>query len=126
MRSGSVNNILGDNSARGKGGIVAWRKQESHRAETKAVKQALSKEGINAKVGHGKGTAWGWLHIEVQNELPPHERDQEHFNGVGCSYDCEGCKAWREIDAKAIKIAQEVTGRHGDYQGEILIERKRN
>ena len=29
--------------------------------ETKIVKRELAKYGINARVGHGKGTAWGWL-----------------------------------------------------------------
>ncbi len=69
------------------------------REETRAVKAALKKAGITASVGHGKGTAWGWLHIRPNNY-------QGHIFGVS-----------RQI----IKIAQEVTGRHGEYDGCINV-----
>lgn len=39
--------------------------QDNHREETKAVKKAIADAGIDAKVTHGKGTAWGWLHINI-------------------------------------------------------------
>ena len=82
--------------AKGRRGIeaMAWRIQGSHREETKAVKAALDKAGIRYKrVGHGTGTAWGWLHIKLAGH-----------------WDTEASRA-------AILVAQEATGRHGDYDG---------
>lgn len=35
--------------------------------ETKAIRKALAAAGIVARVEHGKGTAWGWLRINVGN-----------------------------------------------------------
>jgi hypothetical protein len=82
-----------------KGGeVMSWRRHKSHREETKAVKQALAQAGIRVKqVSHGRGTAWSWLEINL------------------------GAKAPRELQEKALRIAQDVTGRHGEYHGEILI-----
>ena len=74
-----------------------WRKHKTHREETKAVKDALAKAGIKASVGHGSGTAWAWLDI--------------HPIGV-----------WSEATrSKARRIIMQVTGRHGDHGGEVLI-----
>jgi hypothetical protein len=86
--------------------------------ETKLVKDALAKAGINAFVGHGTGTAWGWLHINVGSaeQFGPHVEDEGHSH-----YYCPACKRIREISDRALKIAQEVTGRHGDYDGEINV-----
>ena len=33
--------------------------------ETKAVKNALKAAGFDTKVTHGKGTAWGWIDIRM-------------------------------------------------------------
>jgi len=77
---------------------MSWRKHESHREETKAVKQALKDAGINASVGHGTGTAWSWLEISVDG-------------GVD-----------RELRERVISIALEVTDRHGDYNGNISVD----
>ena len=33
--------------------------------ETNAVKSALKKAGINARVGHGQGTSYGWLYVNI-------------------------------------------------------------
>ena len=69
--------------------------------ETKAVKAALIKAGYTGvRVGHGRGTAWDWLHI-ICNELPSQDWQSKY----------------REVEA----IAQQVTGRHGDYGGRISI-----
>lgn len=78
-----------------------WRKHSTHREETRAVKKALIEAGIPVKkVGHGTGTAWAWLKIY----LDP-------------SVDMNMKKYFEET----IRIAQEVTGRHGDYNGEINV-----
>ena len=70
-------------------------------AETKAVKAAIIHAGYTGvKVGHGTGTAWGWLHIKC-NEKP----DQD----------------WQGKNTDVERIAQAVTGRHGDYGGRINI-----
>ena len=82
---------------------MGWRNQESHREETKAVKAALKRAGIKfAKVGHGSGTAWGWLHIEL---AAPWDRETNSAKSD-----------------EATSVAQATTGRHGDYDGRILVE----
>jgi len=70
-------------------------------AETKAVKAALIKAGYTGvKVGHGTGTAWGWLHIKCDEKLG---------------------QTWQEKYADTEKIAQQVSGRQGEYGGRINI-----
>lgn len=69
----------------------------NRREETAVVKNALKKARIPFKsVGHGTGTAWGWIEINL---------------GKGNG----------RYDAAAVKVVQSVTGRHGDYDGNILI-----
>ena len=75
---------------------MTWRNHSTHQEETKAVKAALAEAGIKAKVGHGSGTAWAWLEINL------------------------GSGNWGLHD-RAVQIAQSVTGRHGDYNGQISI-----
>ena len=75
---------------------MSWRAHNTHKEETKAVKDALKEAGINAMVGHGKGTAYGWLEINIGN-------------GNGHLY------------KQTLAIAQKVTGRRGEYDGNILI-----
>ena len=65
------------------------------KAETKAVKRALAKAGIRARVRHGRGTSWGWLYITVDPNLG--------------------------LRDKVIEIAQRVTGRRGEYDGNISV-----
>ena len=70
-------------------------------AETKAVKAALITSGYTGvKVGHGTGTAWGWLHIECNEKLG---------------------QDWQDKYTDVERIAQQVSGRHGDYGGRISI-----
>ena len=96
---------------------MEWRNQPTHLAETKAVKEALVKAGYSGvKVGHGTGTAWGWLRLKVQVTTP-----------AGCfchtldtGRRCIPCQAvHRTAYDTTIRIAQQVTGRHGDYDGRI-------
>ena len=74
---------------------------KSSREETNIVKNALTQAGYtNVKVKHGTGTACGWLKIWA-DFLPG-----------------KGFHLWR---GDIIQIAQAVTGRHGDYSGEISV-----
>jgi len=69
--------------------------------ETKTVKKALTNAGYTGvKVGHGTGTAWGWLHIKC---------DEKQGQG------------WPSKYSDVERIAQQVTGRTGDYGGRINI-----
>lgn len=71
--------------------------------ETKLVKQALIKAGYTGvTVGHGVGTSWGWLHIGVDTTI-----------GFGVDYS-------KTMDAVE-RIAQRVTGRHGEWGGCINV-----
>lgn len=70
-------------------------------AETREVKKALIKSGYTGvKVGHGTGTAWGWLHIKCD------EKQGQDRQG-------------KYVDVE--RIAQQVSGRRGDYGGRINI-----
>lgn len=75
---------------------MSWRNHSNHKEEMKAVKEALKEAGINAKVGHGTGTAWSWLEINV---------------GKGNG----------NLRDKVLSICKEITGRKGDYDGNINI-----
>jgi len=69
--------------------------------ETNTVKSALIKAGYTGvKVGHGAGTAWGWLHIKC---------------------DEKGGQSWQDKYSNVERIARQVTGRHGEYGGRISI-----
>ena len=71
------------------------------RAETQRVKDALVRAGYTGiHVGHGTGTACGWLHIKV-SELPG--------------------QSWQQKYQAVEAMAQQVTGRNGDYGGRINI-----
>ena len=95
---------------------MSWRKHDSHKEETAAVKKALADAGIKAKVSHGRGTAWGWLHINLGD---PKKRNGLKIaeSGHGHEYTEEEL----ELHRKVLKIARETTGRHGEYDGEIMI-----
>lgn len=88
--------------------------------ETKAVKGALKSAGIKARVTHGHGTAWGWLHIYVGENPYPH-LCAHSLNGGVSSEDCLACAWYRSVPRDALKIALEVTGRRGEYDGRINV-----
>ncbi len=80
---------------------MSWRNHRTQREETKAVKDALVQSGFtNVRVGHGAGTSWGWLKIHC---------------------DARPGQSFQEKMVEATRIAQAVTGRHGDYDGEINV-----
>ena len=100
---------------------MGWRRHKSHREETLAVKKALNEAGIHPEsVRHDRGTAWSWLVIN----LGPNPSGLEHVkygDGWFCVPDCPACRKNQEIRRKVIRIVQEVTGRHGEYNGEIQV-----
>ena len=78
-----------------------WRNHKTHREETKAVKEALVKAGFpNVRVGHGTGTAWGWLEIRC---------------------DAKPGQSYQDKRSEALRLARAITGRGGDYDGDILV-----
>lgn len=93
---------------------MAWRNHDSHREETKAVKKALADAGIKASVTHSTGTACGWLYVNIGD---PRKRNGLIKEEVGYRYTEEEVAFQRKV----LKIIQETTGRHGDYNGEIIV-----
>ena len=82
--------------------------------ETNAVKSALKKAGINARVGHGKGTTWGWLKVNI-GKL---QQFGEHFNDktgqLECSgkYSCHVCIAQGKVKKMAEAIIYAASKRN--------------
>ena len=75
------------------------------KAETVTVKRALVKAGYrNVRVGHGTGTAIGWLHIKVILQEP------------------ETRQAWVTHRDIALTIAKQVTGRGGEHDGRVGVD----
>jgi len=68
--------------------------------EARAVKRELAKYGIEASVTHGTGTSRSWLYIHTK-KYPANLKD------------------FQKRDKFVTKIAQQVTGRKGDYDGRI-------
>ncbi|MHA1262904.1 MAG: hypothetical protein ACTSSA_12570 [Candidatus Freyarchaeota archaeon] len=101
---------------------MSWRKHKTHREETRAVKKALIEAGINPKsVGHDRGTAWGWLVINLGPNPSGLKHEKREDIPWICVGNCPACERNRELRNRVIRIAQEVTGRHGDYDGEIQV-----
>ena len=88
---------------------MGWRNQANHREEVTAVKKALRKNNILfLSVKHGRGTAWGWLHVKLQPQV-------EILPEGIITND-------RTEDQEIIRIIQRVTGRSGDYDGRIMVD----
>ena len=125
---------------------MAWRKQENHKQETKAVKAALLGAGLPVvKVGHGRGTSWGWLDVTLASSIKKHHCANEAYdergrsiggeivelteaercasrNYVPCVAGCPACVENRAHNSRAMAIIREVTGRHGDYDGDVIVQ----
>jgi hypothetical protein len=99
-------------------GLFFWRNEKMSWEKFKAAVKAA---GINAVVRHGKGTAWSWLKINIGrgDGLAEHQKDDNGY----CGYHnhCPACLKAYELRKKVLKIAQEVTGRSGEYNGEINV-----
>jgi len=52
------------------------------RNETKSIKKALEDAGYVAKVGHGRGSAWGWIYVSVVGTWTYLEWSKEHNDRV--------------------------------------------
>lgn len=92
--------------------------------ETKLVKTTLAKLGYqDVKVTHGRGTAWGWVTVDVSVPKPS-----------GCSCDtgdpnrypfyCTACKeAMHTNRIKVTDIILDTTGRRrGEYDGNTIVD----
>lgn len=94
---------------------MSWRRHDTHRAETQAVKAALKAAGFpQAHVGHGTGTAWGWLEITVSIPRSEHWWIEEQRH---CAGNCPGCSLRWDTRTKLLSLVQSITGRTGDYNG---------
>lgn len=91
--------------------------------ETKIVKEALTKAGYqDIRVRHGRGTAWGWMDIDVTVNKTPfcycHELDKDDYPGT-----CSFCMNQRRNEGRKVQgIVLKATGRsEGEYGGNTLI-----
>ena len=92
--------------------------------ETKTVKESLTKLGYqNVKATHGRGTAWGWLTVEVSTPRPA---------GCTCDFDnphrypyyCDACRDTLHTNrTKITEILLETTGRsRTEYDGNTIVD----
>lgn len=78
-----------------------WRNHSNHRTESNAVKKVLIDAGYkNVQVRHGTGSAYSWLEIYCD------QKDNQ---------------SWQEKRVDVLSIAKSVTGRSGEYDGEISV-----
>ena len=107
-----------DNLMKERGETMNWRIYQTHREETAAVKKHLQGQGYNVlKVNHHRGTAWGWLRVYVQISRP------EDCYCHKIDGNCNSChEVWRKTYIDVGREVREITGRHGDHDGEILIK----
>ena len=97
------------------------RKFDDRRAESTAVRRALKDAGINSKVSQGRGTAWGWITINIGDLR---EQFGEHLNNDQmrhCPSNCKACRAADALRKETMRIAWDVTGRTGEYSGRISL-----
>jgi hypothetical protein len=88
--------------------------QMNRNLETKIVKQALQRAGYkNIRVGHGHGTAWGWLEVRVTADRTPQCDCRENDVMI-----CDHC---RQIDRDVTELVMKVTDRHGEYDGNTSV-----
>lgn len=94
---------------------MSWRTHRSHQEETRAVKAALAAAGFpHARVGHGRGTAWGWLEITVSIPRGEHYWIEEQRH---CAGNCPACLRRWETRTQLLRLVCSLTGRTGDYNG---------
>ncbi len=98
----------------------------TRREETKLVKDTLRAAGIEvSSVDHGKGTAWGWLHIKLTR--PREFACEEHgsfqaYNHTQCAACCAFTEHLRTLDRKAVDLVLKATGRRAnEYDGNINV-----
>ncbi len=96
-------------------------KDYGRRSETKLVKDYLIKQGYREiKVDHGRGTAWGWLHVAVTISRPDNCYCATNKDQWGRPENCHYCRTqWQDEYSKLNREVQALTGRHGEYGGNI-------
>lgn len=92
--------------------------KEERKAETAAVKSALSAAGINAHVTHGRGTASHWLEIYIGS---PEQFGEHETDDMGSHANCGPCRRMNIIADQAHRIAAEASGRAGQYHEDISV-----
>lgn len=106
--------------------------------ETAAVKAALRKAGLPVvSVTHGRGTGWGWLDVTLRHTDTLHTVNVNNGGDIQyltrrqraelmvyspCVANCKACDIERKTDRRALEIVQQVTGRHGEYDGRIIVQ----
>ena len=117
---------------------MTWRNFENHKDETKAVKQVLRKAGIAAKVGHWRGTAWGWLEINLGPRQGKHMKAGDNGNVLyltqeeagklpryyPCLADCPVCEKARALRNQVVSIVLAVTNRRAEDPQVIILEQE--
>jgi hypothetical protein len=102
----------------------------TRRQETKLIKDALRSAGFDvASVDHGKGAAWGWIHVRLSRPLE--FACEEH--GSFRAYDHKDCRACCEFaehlvkkNAECTAFVLKVTGRrNNEYDGNISVSFQR-
>ena len=95
------------------------------RTENKVVKAELTAMGFkDITVGHGTGTASGWLDISASTDKPTHcYCDESAVFWSRPSGRCLTCSTFWHSEYTAIKTeAKKVTGRSGEYDGNIQVK----
>lgn len=93
----------------------------NRREETLKVKKAIKETKLykGVRVTHGRGTGWGWLNIEVT--IPRPEKCKCTIHPL--VYRCDLCtQAYTKAYNACVDIAQDVTGRTGEYDGRIHVQ----
>jgi hypothetical protein len=94
--------------------------------ETKLVKTELRKAGFDvASMDHGKGTAWGWIHVKLARPLEMACEEHGSFQSYNHT-DCQACREFteylRKLDKEAVALILKVTGRrNNEYDGNISV-----
>lgn len=93
-------------------------KNLTRQEETRALKAAFFAVGIKAEVGHGHGTAWSWLYVNIGDgsQFGPHDH-YDPFEQTTCGR----CIEQRALSNQVQAIIDSVTGRDGEYNGHCNI-----
>jgi len=98
-------------------------KMKSRKQETKEVKATLKNLGINARVGHGSGTSYGWLYINIGrgNGFGEHNKDPLDAYGRCLHGECLPCKLNNALAQIIEEIVLVSTGRKGLYHENVAV-----
>lgn len=95
------------------------RQASGRQVEVARIKAACKAHGYVVTVRHGKGTAWGWLTIDIHNPVGAHDcglyGDAANV-GHGCSPHCQACAKRRVWKWDVWTLTCEATNRTTAYQ----------